>query len=169
MTTLTEAEQVTLDGFIVDYLENYANKEMNPERFRERLMMRVVHFAKRGFKITDAGYGGDTPKFAIYFFNEATGYTALAQRDGEQFGKWTYRGCHITETHWLTANTPHELFAQMRAATAEKLNAEVIAKAAQLVAAIQRTPACIAVDGLACNLSELIAAYAASTELKVED
>ena len=120
MTKLTEKEQAVFEGYIGEYLEEHALKEMDPIRFRERLNIRIHIFTKRGFKITDVGYGGEKKTFTIYFYNAATGYTVFAKREGGQYGAWTYSAPVVPHPHrtgndsnWLVTNTPRELFAQM--------------------------------------------------------
>ena len=118
MTNLNETEQANLEAIFEKYIKFFANPEMNPIRFLEQTNIRVRVVAKKGFKVTGAGYDFET--FTLRFYNEATGWAMRAVRAGGQYATWAYTAAYtpkdadlIGTYEWFTANTPYDLFAKM--------------------------------------------------------
>ncbi len=97
MTNLTETERATYQGFINEYLEQFAPAEINAERFRSSLAVRESRVAKHGFKPTDVLYGPNNEDFVVYFSNPETGYVIRAEWKGTTYGVFTYEVGHYDD------------------------------------------------------------------------
>jgi hypothetical protein len=135
--TLSETEQVELESSICEYLVFYANCKMDPIRFREQTNIRIQVVAKKGFKVTGAGYDFET--FTLRFHNEATGWSMRAVRAGGQYATWAYTAAYtpkdadlIGTYEWFAAERPHDLFAKMNGHEVAELKKENILENAAL-------------------------------------
>ncbi len=115
MTTLTTVEQATLDGYIAEYLAEFA-PVIDAERFTASLRLRILRFEREGCKPTDVLYGEKNTDFRIYFYNAATGYTVWATWKGEVYGTWSYGGGsnHNGKGDLRTTGSLRDIFNQMK-------------------------------------------------------
>jgi len=91
---MTDEEIYTYGSFVNEYLEKFAPREIDAERFIDTLGTREYYCATKGFKPTSVLYGSHTTGFVVYFENPETGYFVRCEWEGTVYGTWSYGAGH---------------------------------------------------------------------------